>query len=313
MIERWQIYAIPLGSISPGGARTLVPFQLDNDAPFVLRGRSIGVTETAIVNSSAYVDQLWTRFTDASEQWNASDVIPVGTSTDMPGAGGPGAPGVVYPQKPYQPGATIQVEVYNSGAADLVNAVSPTLYLHGVKLYSDGIYAPTYPARCTVKPFSYRFPRGSAGQPTVTINPSGAGSVVSNYYYQIAGDADYVFRGGMIGWSIIPGNEGGNIGWQNLLVTIKDRNQRAYSNTGYNLPIQGIPAAHILGLNGAQFSTTQPTIPIVGDYTPGLFVPEIYLKANDGLFFDFVRNDAGLGLHPTTIQICFFGSKVFPA
>jgi hypothetical protein len=307
MIERWQIYAVPLGVITPGATKTLLSFQLDNDAPFVLRGRSIGVTETTTVNSPAFVTQLWTRLTDHAEHWSSTDIVNV--AVDMPGAGGAGAPGLWYPEKPYPAGSVIQIEVLNDGTANADIPVTATLYLHGVKLMPDGVYAPTYPARCKVYPDSMRLPQ--TGDELLTLTTNGAGSQVYSYRLGIRGNADYVFRAGMMGWSTAVSERApATVGFRNLLVTVKDRDQRAYSNTGANLPIQGIPANHILGLPpcGGPLTTVNA---FAGDFTPGLFVPELYVRANDALFFDFVRNDGGLGLGTVTPQIVFFGSKVY--
>lgn len=297
MIERWQIYAVPLGVITPGAAPVRVPFHLDNDAPFILRGRSIGVVETAIVNSPAYVRQLWTRFNTPAEYWNANDVVP--SYVDMGPAGGAGAPAPWYSEQPYPAGHILQTDVYNDGVADGTNPVTATMYYHGVKLYPDGVYAPTYPATCNPKAYAKTAPR--FGDPALTLATV---ANITDYEVRVSGDADYVFRGGMLGWTQVAG-DADTVGFRNLTCVVKNRDRRAFMNAPCHV-------YHVFGIPGAQGTPTTKN-PIAGSFMPGLFVPEIYVNKREYIYLDFTRADGGLGLNSVNIQMVFSGSKVYPA
>ena len=298
MIERWQIYKVPLGLVYPGRVPVRVPFQLDNDAPFALRGRSIGITESAggrgvaNTNSQQFVSQLWTRFSDSSEHWNAGEVIP--SYIDMPG-GGVGAPGQVYPEKSYPGGAILQTDVYNDGSVDPANPVEAFLYYHGVKLYPNGNYGQTYPLKSQPKPYSMTLP--GPGK-TLTIQVTDR---IFSYTLQVPASFDYAFRGGVLGFMNVP--EGQNLpGFRNLSVIVKDNQQRSYMNAPCHV-------YHVFGCPGSQGTATTANF-LEGAFNPGLFVPELYVPGNQYLFFDFERADAGLGLGAVNIQIVFMGSKV---
>lgn len=295
LVERWQIYKVPLGSIVPGAAPVTVPFQLDNDAPFVLRGRSIAVTETDDTSNIGVINQLWTRYTDPAEQFRSSDVIPA--AVNMP-YGGASAPGSIYPQIAYPPGAIIQTEIFNDGAALPDDPVEVFMLYHGVKLYQPGNYGQTYPARCDPRTYTMTLP-GPGRALTVQRTDR-----LVDFQLQVPGDFDYVFRAGTLGWSGIPGQVDTTVGFQNLSVSVKDNQQRPYSNAP-------IPAAHIFAVPQSEALPVTRS-PFAGDFTPGLFVPELYVKKTEYLFFDFIRADAAVSAaaHACTLQIVFSGSKV---
>lgn len=296
LVERWQIYAVHVGNVVPSNAPITVPFQIDNDAPFQLRGRSIGIVQTDDTTSIGAINQLWTRFTDPAEQYRSSDVIPA--AVNMP-YGGASSPGTVYPQVPYPPGAIIQTQLYNDGAALPSTAVDVTVYYHGVKLFQPGNYGTTYPARCDVKPYAMTLP--GPGRSILIQNDD----FIQNFQLQVPGDFDYVFRGGTMGWSTIPGHADSGVGFGNLYVTVKDNQQRAYMNAP-------VAVAHVFAMPQSEGMAITRS-PFAGDFTPGLFVPELYVPRNQYLFFDFEREDYTViaGLHPCNIQIVFNGSKVY--
>ena len=289
MIERWQIYAVPLGSIKPSQVPVRVPFQLDNDAPFVLRGRSIGITETDDTDSPLWVSQLWTRYSDAAEQWNAAEVIP--SYIDMPGGGSGGCPGAVYPEKAYPAGAILQTDVYNDGSVDDSTAVDATIYYHGVKLYPDGNYGATYPAKSQPKPYSLTLP-GPGRTLTVQVTDT-----IREYPLMVPADFDFAFRGGVLGWY------GAVAGFNNLKVSVKDNRMRPFMNSPCH-------AYHVFGVPGSQGTPTTKNV-LNGAFNPGLFVPEGYVPGNQYLFFDFFRTDAAITeAVACNLQIAFQGSKV---
>ncbi len=292
MIERWQIYAVPLGSLVPGQL-VRVPFQIDNDAPFILRGRSLGIVESTAspnTNSQLYVSQISTRFCDSAERWNSNEVVP--SFVDMPG-GGAGAPGQVYPQKPYPAGAIIQTDVLNTGSANPDFPVTATLYYHGVKIYPDGNYGATYPPVSQPKAYALTLP--GPGR-TLTIQVT---DTIREYPLQVPADFDYAFRGGVLGYNNTSNH---TPEFRNLTCMVKDNRMRPYMNAPCHV-------YHVFGIPGSQGTPTTIN-PLNGSFAPGLFVPELYVPANQYLFFDFFRADAGLGLRSCTIQIVFSGSKV---
>lgn len=293
MIERWQIYAVPLGSLAPGRV-VRVPFQTDNDAPFILRGRSIGIQEstaTPNTNSQGFVGQIATRFSDASEHWNSNEVVP--SFIDMPN-GGAGAPGQVYPEKAYPAGSIILTDVVNTGAEDPANPVIATAYYHGVKVYPDGNYGATYPPVSQPKAYTMTLP--GPGR-TLTIQ---ATDTIREYPLQVPADFDYAFRAGVLAYTSTAEREPGV--FRNLTCMVKDNRMRPYMNAPCHV-------YHVFGIPGSQGTPTTANF-CEGAFSPGLFVPELYVPANQYLFFDFFRADGALGLGATTIQIVFSGSKV---
>jgi hypothetical protein len=297
MDERFFVYVQHVGVVAAGATVTDVPLQTDADAPFVLRGRSIGLLETSAVTVVAQVNAMYTRYRDSSDKHNSTDLLPV--QFEMPNGGSMG-PSPVYPQKPYPAGAVILADVFNSNAVD----VDVTLYYHGVKLYPDGTYPLTYPAKCSMLAYSYTLP--GPGRPPLIIQPAGAGSFIQDYTLTIQGDADYVFRAGNGGLR----NFTALAGFRNLFVTMKDHDRKPFSSGPVHIN-------HMFAASqGAGVGSTFH--PLAGDWTPGLFVPEIWVRKNDMLYFDFLRQDNNLPIVgslptalPVDLQFVFFGDKVF--
>lgn len=286
--ERFFIYVHHVGVVGAGKQLTDIPLQTQGDAPFILRARSIGLLDTELVSTTAQVNAMYTRYRDASDKHNSTDLLPV--QFDMPNGGSRG-PSPVYPQKPYPAGAVILADVLNTNAVD----VDVTLYYHGVKLYPDGTYPLTYPAHCSL--FSYWYTLPGPGRPPIVIQPTGAGSFIQDYTLTLQGDADYVFRAGNGG--VIDPTIG--VGFRNLYVTMKDHDRKPFSSG----PV------HINHLLSSSQGTAGTTVnPLAGAWNPGLFVPEIWVRRNDMLYFDFLRNDL-VGLGAVTLQLVFFGAKVF--
>lgn len=286
MIERHQDYLLTIASLPVGGA-VLVPLQLDTDAPFALRlvrSRNIGLNGWRFQNPrGAY----------QSNALRTDWIVPV-----LPGQGPyPSRGSVIYEQMVYPPGATINVDVGNSGDAPITNA---QLLFRGSKLYTDGsMWAPTYPSRMAVLPAVYQ-----VIVPQVPVN----GSMLENQL-SILNDADFVYRFGACD-AFTVATVGGSVPtaaqfqFQNVYVQLRDENRKAYSNAPIHVNDlfgQGLPTPSGTGAQDDQVL-----------FTPGLITPEIYLPRRHAMYFDVIRNDSGVeGAVPVDLYFRFGGMKVF--
>lgn len=284
MVERWFVYVHDLGVVSPGAANRLVdvPFQLQMDAPFVLRARSFAVLQTDTVNFSA-VQTVSSRFRDANYGYRADDLIPSAFDPSPLATDGP-VPYPVCPGLEYPPGSSINTDFQNNGSA----AAHFYILYHGVKRFGDAEQVYSYPAACRMLDFSYVLP----------VTGLLVGETRQNAIKTIRQDADYALRGGYLTTTQVVGQEiQGH--FTNLFVKVYDHHLRSFSN-------DWVPANSIFG--NAQVLTP------FRNAIPGLVAPEWYLPANDWLVMDFKRVDAAItGAHTVDIAVQFRGSKVYRA
>ena len=281
MRERWQVYVHNIGNVAAGQTIVGAPLNLDLDAAFVLRGRAFTVSNPTGSLPNAVFSS---RFTDAYGNYRSSDLIPASFDTGI----GP-APGVVYPQLLYPAGTPIITDVQNTGS----QTGNLSILYFGVKLFGDDDRWPTYPKKCTLLDFSY----------TLYIKNLGTTETRNNIIKQIAGDADYVIRGGSLGPTQQPGAGAAPQIFTNLTVVFKDFNQQPFSNTGVDAKWL-FPFASD-GVNTSQFQNA----------IPGLVAPEIYLKANQQFSIDLVRSDGSVvspgAAVAQDLQLVLRGSKVY--
>lgn len=215
------------------------------------------------------------RYTDELNIWGSA--IPLGTGLfgSMPSRTGLNSlPMPVYPQKVYQPGANVWCDIVNSSANEWTGV---KLLLRGVKLFEAGaIYSPAYPDHYRSLPF--------AEQLLVSI-PANT-QTLRNETLALKGEYDFVIQS----LAAVELATSAQPLWSNLGIKIKDHWGMAYSNDYVQLD----------WLFSSRLASR-----------PGLLYPEIYMQANDNLYFDIQRTDAaGAGPVQLDFRLCLAGERV---
>ena len=306
MIERHHDYILNIPSLPAGESILNTPLQIDNDAPFLVRGRGLHIAPPPNTRNQANVNNLLFRYKNAAGNYLAPQ--PIQAPADFWNAFGQGGHyRPVRPQQPYPPGGTIAVDVVNNGP-DITNL---QVIFRGVKLYQPGsIAAPTYPPNMTKRPpldFTYQTGKGTATDAAIVLNPSGVGSTVTQAPLIILNDADFVLRGLQAGLWTSSGDGGlySTYGYTELYVQLFDQQLKPYSN----VPI------HIDWLFGNAGGTQLPSFTALGNAAPGLIVPEIYIPRNQALYFNLQRQDAPYVPFtddlPVRLSMAWIGSKIY--
>ena len=296
-VERFQIYVHSLGSLGVGASVTDVPKSVDTEAPFALRGWQVRIKKGATTNNYNFVNSLNIRRKNPAGMYTQTDLLPVPIALAV-GSGGFGGigghPGLVYPQEIFPAGSQIAVDVKNT---DPAQALDVTIYYWGVKLFPEGsIDAPTYPERCAMLDYARQMTFLAMGQ-TETRN---------NLLLKVAADADYVFRAAQFGCNnTFPAFPAPFKAFHNCLIKISDHNVKPFMD-------DFVDVNYLCGTSQGTFGQGSS---FTGNAVPGLFVPEIYVRANDLMYIDLQRQDAafigGAGEGPNDLQIVFQGAKVY--
>ena len=359
--ERFQVYVLNVGNLAAGQSTDVdLPLLLDSDAPFVLKGRG-GRCKNDPRYFQAGMNGLLVRYRDAVGNY-ASDA-PVPWYLDVPGNGFGGAWAPVYPEKIYPPQGMLLTTVSNTGPG-AVNLTNVHLYYVGVKRFPASTPWETYPQKCSVKDYVYSYWNLSPTSPQLPFQGAlmGPSAQLLNIPITIQTDADFVMRSaqaGVYGLPNLPPDYTPNF-YMELFVLLMDRWRKPYMNapvhidwlfggghqsvvtasTGaagalnpFFLPnnsqsiYQSIPYP-----GGGGTGIVAPTsgiipgqTPLVGNWHPGLFYPEIYHKGNTQFYFDLYRYDAsyttayGNGGFTATIvppninlHIAFYGKQGVP-
>lgn len=302
MIERHHDYILTIPSLAAGKNMLNVPLPLDNDAPFLVRGRGLHISPPAATRTQADVRLCRFRYRNAAGEYLAQH--PIQTPADFWNCFGQnGLYRAVRAQQPYPPGGSILVDFYNDSPDTLTNL---QVIFRGVKLFRDGaVPAHAYPNPCKAMDFTYQ-----CGKGTPTDGPLVLATTSQLYQIplQIQGDADFVLRGGFAGnWS--SSGVGGlysPFGYTELYIQLFDKQLKPYSN----VPI------HIDWLLGnAGGSNNAGNFLALGNAAPGLIVPEIYIPKNSCIYFSLQRSDAAyVGVTdalPVRVMIAWVGSKIY--
>ncbi|HEX9156258.1 MAG TPA: hypothetical protein VF819_11865, partial [Nitrospira sp.] len=255
--------------------------QVTGEAAFALRSRAIYSEGGAAHQASTLL--CLTQFQDPYQQERSSDLLQA--SLDIPFAGYNGIFSPVRPQIVFPASSQIRTSVTNPAGND--DLTSFLLIYRGVKLYpAGGAMVRTLPnARVRLRPWSY--------QKQVTI---GATETIRQIQLNTTGDSDFILRAIQVGTQSTPR-------YSSLMIQLFDSQLTPYSS----LPI---PLDYFAGNASAAVNATFQGVQ-VGNWIPGLIVPEIYLLRNDYLYFDLVRNDGGGASNVLTFN--FIGAKVTPA
>lgn len=289
-------YKLVIGTLAAGKSRTAVPLNLETDSSFILRGRMVHYRSSVaqLPGQMTNLANYWDRYTGPDLEYLSQSVTRF--SYECPTMGQMGSPLPVRPPVIYPPGGVILVDVYNSGAVDLPGL---TLIFRGQKIFQPGVlHGATYPERMQTIPYTYMSAALALG-----VSESR-----SNLIRNVLGDADFVVRSLSIG-SCNP-TAGQPSQYYQILITLRDSDGRAYSN----LPVHVDAAYGACGsLPAGGSGADLPGNVAVGPWHPSLITPEIYVRRNDFLYYDLVRNDAFVGgLGNVDLQLAFNGAKVYP-
>lgn len=320
LIQRHQTYVLGpnqdgrLASVAAGATIT-AQLELDPDAPFLLRSRSMRVKyDSATVSAlparrQTNLNHLLLRWAGPKRDYRCQNYVRqslMGPYFGQLGNPIPVAPQVVYPRQ-----STIEVQLQNDGAAALTNL---TLYFHGVKLFSPGaVKAYEYPAINGLLPFAYPIGLYKDSDGLTLVRNVAVTQGPLRQIFRCKPDADFVLRGGQAGspFALTPVNE--------VFVTVRDEDEKPYSNDAVHMDVMfGNSNAGSL-VAGTTAGVLYPVgtstgIPPVGcgPASPGLFFPEIYIPKNHLFYVDVSRADVSYaGAVVVDIPISLIGQKVF--
>jgi hypothetical protein len=296
--ERFFIYVLGpgqdsrLSSVAAGDTIQEVNLRTDDDAPFVLTGKSVRHAYTSAL-TQANLQGLKTRFTGPTKDYRSDAYILESLQSAYYGQFGnpkPIVPPILYPSR-----SVLSVDLQNTGASAITNL---SFYFWGYKIFPAGaVPAYTYPRRMASQTFAYPVPVSALG--------------VDEYRYDqiftVKPDADFVFRAGQ-GFTISSSEAGRTLA--EVSIRLKDNHKQAYSS-------DFIPFDILFGTGS--FPAVVPVGPIpsfvtpfgTGPSAPGIIYPEIYLPRNYQLLYDLHRADGSGGSNQAEdFTFSLIGSKV---
>jgi len=306
--QRFQIYVVDqtidprLASVAPGTLISGIRFQLDPDAPFLLRGRCYRVSYDSIDSHTQMgVESVAFRLAGPDQDYRSMQLVP--QNLVMPYGGQSAAWKPVYPQIFYPARATLTFDVQNLSATETLSNL--VFYFLGVKLFDFGQNpAYTYPERIRATQYAYGANYSSPPNPN---NPTAA---IQNLLpadsrllqiLQIKNDADFVARTIQAGPSYAP------LALE-VFITLRDENRKAYSNLPVHFEV-------LAGPSTGNYLTGGGSIPAIGtgNSLAGVLFPELYLPANHILYYDIYRQDSGYAGAETIpdFPITLLGSRVY--
>lgn len=338
-VERFQIYVLNVGNLAAGATVEDIPLPFDTDAPFELRGRG-GRIQNDPRYFQAGMNALSVRYRDALGRYCSDSPVP--WPHDVPGSGLGGAWGPVYPGKFYPVKSVLNTTIANTGpgAVDLTNL---QMYYVGVKKFPATHPWVSFPQKCSPLPFKYTWWAKSPGVfiPTQnTLLPANTGNSFRQQVLNIQNDADFCLLGGQCG---IFGVSSLPYFYSELFINLMDQDLKPFMSSPVHVDwLFGSPHQSVIATEGdyylpngsqsnfqslAQISATglYPGLtPNVGPHHPGLFYPQIYIPANQQVYFDLFRNDAqfttaydqdgnptAITPQPINFHIAWEGLKVF--
>lgn len=306
--ERHQDYILGpnqapnFASLGAGQSLTGVAFNMDPDAPFLLRGLMVRCQYDANRTQTA-LQGLRLRFSGPNQDYRSQGLVPV--NENMAFFGQAGSPKPIYPQIWYPPKGTLYVDVQNTGGSAITNL---TLGFRGVKLYKAGsVSSATYPHSIADRkdyPYPYADLDGS-NQPVPMVLPVSTPSNGILKRFVPKPDTDHVIRGIIAGNAFPPYPS-------EVSIQLMDENQKPYSNDlvpmDFFCVAPGSPASFPYGPTPNYLSAYG-----TGGAHPGLLYPELYIPAKHMLYFYISRQDAYLANQvPVTYQLSFEpGEKVY--
>ena len=299
---RHQDYRLDVGAIKAGQTVSTV-LQLDNDAGFVLRGRALHILPTVAVPNQSLLGGYFDRISGPDREYMAQQAVRFANENADFGQFGQFLP--VRQPIYYPPGGVIQVECFNGGLVDMAGV---ECYFRGSKVFQPGILpCLTIPkGLISTEPF---WLNGFIPQMPVQ-------SQILNNICRAQSDSDFIIRAINAGsWGLADTQANNQPQYFQLYVQFKDATGKTYSN----LPVHVDVCFGALGSILSPMTFLPQTVPArYGPYHSPLLLPEIYLPANQILYYDLYRNDGPLAgiydggtLQPVDIRIAFHGMKVF--
>ena len=310
--QRFQIYQVDssidsrLASIAPGASVPGIEFQMEPDAPFLLRGRCYRVAYDSLdSHTQVGIQSLAMRFSGPDQDFRSAQLIPQNLVMAYGGQSAAWKP--VYPQIVYPPRSTMTIDLQNLSTTETLTGLQ--LYFLGVKLFPMGANPPhqTYPKRMKATPYGYGINYLSPQDPT---NPTA--SIVNLLTaddrrlqtFQAKNDADFVIRSLQAGPSYAP------LGLE-VYITLRDENQKSYSNLPIHFEVLAGPSTGNYETGSAGSLGAVGT----GCPLPGIIFPELYIPRNHKMYYDILRLDSGYAGADTipNFPINLLGSRVYEA
>ena len=309
--QRHQDYVVDqtidprLASVAPGQLIAGIEFQMDPDAPFLLRGRCYRVSYDSLASRTQIgVQSLAMRFSGPDQDYRSSVLVPQNLQMAYGGQSAAWKP--VYPQIFYPARGTMTIDVQNLSTTETLTNL--TLYFRGVKLFPFGINgAYTYPKKMRATQYGYGMNYSSPpnpANPTAAIQQLLTADTRLLQILQIKNDADFVARTIQAGPSYAPYA-------LEVFITLRDENRKAYSNLPVHFEV-------LAGPSGGNYQTgAAGSIGAIGtgNSMPSCIFPELYLPKNHILYYDVYRKDSGYAGAATipNFPITLLGSRVYEA
>ncbi len=294
--ERFFIYVLGpnqdsrLASIASGVTAQEINLQTDDDAPFVLCGKSVRHAYTSDLDQAGLAG-LKTRWSGPLKDYRQQVYILESLQSAYYGQFGnpkPIVPPIYFPAR-----SVLSLDLQNAGAGTISNL---SFYFWGYKLFpKDSVPAYTYPRRMGAQTFAYPVP----------VTALGVNEYRYDQIFTVKPDADFVFRAGQ-GIPIFS-TEGGRT-LAEVSIKLKDNHKQAYSSDFVPFDILfgtgNFPAVVPVGISFMSPFGTGPS-------QPGIVYPEIYLPRNYQLLYDLHRADgAGGSNQAEDFAFSLIGSKV---
>jgi hypothetical protein len=299
---RHQDYLLSLGTMVPGQIIT-TELQLDTDAGFILRGRALHMTPTVAHPDQSQLANYFDMIAGPDREYLGQQPIRFQNENQDFGQFAQFLP--VRQPIYYPPGGCIAIQAVNNGAGNLTGV---EVYFRGSKVYRPGIMP------CLV------IPQGKISTlPFILVKKNlqlpVQGAVLNNQVIAQS-DSDFIIRAINAGsWGLSPEEGRNEPQYFQLYIQFKDQLGKVYSN----LPVHVDTCFGSLGSILSPMTGFGQTVPgRYGPYHPPLLLPEIYLPANNILYYDLYRNDGPLtaiyeggALQPVDVRLTFQGTKVF--
>jgi len=305
--QRHQDYVIGpnqdsrLGSVAAGQLVTGIQFQMEPDAPFLLRGRAYRVKYSGFeTRTQTGLQNVAWRWSGPDEDFRSAQLIP--QNLQMAYGGQSAAFRPVYPQILYPARSTVTMDVQNLGTSTLTNL---TLYLRGVKLFPFGINpAYTYPKRCRLLNYVYPINYITPTNPTGAIQNLSISDTRLAQTFTTKPDSGFALRALQAGPSYAPFA-------LEIGIILRDENQKAFSNDYVHYEVLCGPSTGNYQTGSAGSIAAMGT----GNAAPGILFPEIYIPPQHLLYYDIQRSDTGFAGAATipNFPINLMGSRVYKA
>jgi hypothetical protein len=298
---RHQDYLLQVGTIAPGQTVSTV-LQLDNDAGFIMRGRALHIAPTVANPNQSLLANYFDRISGPDREYMGQQAIRFANENADYGQFGQFLP--VRQPIYYPPGGVIQVECVNNGATAMTGV---ECYFRGSKVFQPGILP------CLT------IPKGNISTEPFWLNSlvhmPVQGQILNNIC-RAQSDSDFIIRAINAGsWALADTETHNQAQYFQLYVQFKDATGKTYSN----LPVHVDVCFGALGSILSPMTFLPQSVPArYGPYHPPLLLPEIYLPANNILYFDLYRNDGPISgiyapgtLQPVDVRLAFHGMKVY--